>query len=192
MSLFGFRISPQETVMAFPRRGSRRITVDGTIYLWLPQVYHSLSYAIAAQTSLLVQQEDNPASVLMVELPFGWRDLVRPGYVAAFIRLARSLGWRPDQPGPRFFLAPEETAGLPPGPNQITSLPWQSGTDRPQTNPVLAFPVPPSPSDLSEDEWLQDNDSRRLFDFVRPWASERKLRLFAVACCRLLTRLDNE
>jgi hypothetical protein len=178
--------------MAFPRRGSRRITVDGTVYLWLPQVSHSLSYAIASETSLLVQQEDNPTSILTVELPFGWRDLVRPVYVAAFIRLARSLGWQPDQPGPGFFLAPEENAALPAGPHQIASLAWKSGTGRPQTHPPPAPVVPRSPEELTEEEWLQDHDSRRLFDFIRLWASDRKLRLFAVGCCRLFTRLDGD
>jgi hypothetical protein len=37
---------------------------------------------------------------------------------------------------------------------------------------------------MTEDEWLTCDSPRKLLGFLRGKASERKLRLFAVACCR--------
>jgi hypothetical protein len=181
--------------MAFPRRGARRITVGGVSYLWKPQLSAgNYYYALPSGTALLVQREDNPASVLAVELPtrLEWRAVIRPAYVAAFITLARSRGWRPAEPGPGFFLALDANAPAPPSPYELASLDWRHGTGSLQTSPVPTPVVPQSPGELTEAEWLQDLDSRRPFDFARAWAGGRKLRLFAVACCRLLGPLLGE
>jgi hypothetical protein len=47
---------------------------------------------------------------------------------------------------------------------------------------------------MDEAEWLACNDSRPMLEFLREKVSERKLRLFAVGCCRrswqLLTHPD--
>src|SRR3712207_3181996 len=42
---------------------------------------------------------------------------------------------------------------------------------------------------MTEREWLTSNDPKGMFDLVKEKASDRKLRLFAVACCRRLSGL---
>jgi hypothetical protein len=42
---------------------------------------------------------------------------------------------------------------------------------------------------MTQDEWLTCTDPERVLNFVRGRASERKLRLFAVACCRRIAQL---
>src|SRR5947209_19031638 len=42
---------------------------------------------------------------------------------------------------------------------------------------------------MTEKEWLECSDLRPMFEFLRGRASERKLRLFACACCRSVWEL---
>ena len=42
---------------------------------------------------------------------------------------------------------------------------------------------------MTEQEWLQATGLRLMLEFLRDKASERKLRLFAVACCRRIWHL---
>ena len=45
---------------------------------------------------------------------------------------------------------------------------------------------------MTEQEWLACNDPQKLLDFLRDIISDRKLRLFALACCRRVWYLFTE
>ncbi|WP_171166438.1 hypothetical protein [Streptomyces sp. I05A-00742] len=99
--------------MAMPRKGSRRITVDGIAYRW--RVRHRPTYdqAVAgAPLTYAVEQAESPGTTLVVTAegtrPDGWFGapsvVVTPSTVAEVVRTARSRGWTPERPGPSFHL----------------------------------------------------------------------------------------
>jgi len=45
---------------------------------------------------------------------------------------------------------------------------------------------------MDEAEWLKSDDPSRMLDFLGARISDRKLRLFAVACCRRIEHLHDE
>ncbi len=103
--------------MAIPRKGSRLITVDGTVYRW--RVRHKPTYCEGlgwSPLSFSVEHGTRPGSVLQASLPWARPDnwvgakaaTVRPGLVASVIRRALDEGWTPDAAGLTVFLAVTE------------------------------------------------------------------------------------
>lgn len=111
--------------MALNRKGSRRITVDGTEYRW--RIRRKPSYAqglcwIPLTFAVEIAEADHPSRTLVVTSgqphPSNWLEVtaepVRPADVAASIREARAQGWNPTSPGPPFML--DQSAGFIPMP----------------------------------------------------------------------------
>jgi hypothetical protein len=94
--------------MAIPKKGSRRIQVDGVGFRW--RVRHKPTYAQSIYEtgmSLAVQHEEESGAVLVVNLP-QWHPQhsigtpVTPGDVERHIREALAAGWKPTEPGKTF------------------------------------------------------------------------------------------
>nr|WP_063817906.1 hypothetical protein [Herbidospora sakaeratensis] len=90
--------------MAMPRKGSRLITVGGTVYRW--RVRHKPTYCEGlcwGPLAFSVEHAERPGGVLKVTLPsprpdnwLGERAMaVRPVLVASVIRRALDGGWTP-------------------------------------------------------------------------------------------------
>ncbi|MER5650676.1 hypothetical protein [Streptosporangium sp. NPDC002524] len=99
--------------VAIPKKGSRLISVDGTVYRW--RIRHNPTYSQANSWGPLtyaVEPAEGHGRVLVVELPrsrpdawLGERTMtVRPALVAATIRGALDRGWDPSQAGSAFTL----------------------------------------------------------------------------------------
>ncbi|WP_063842747.1 hypothetical protein [Sphaerimonospora mesophila] len=99
--------------MAMPKKGSRLITVDGTVFRW--RVRHKPTYSQGNSWSPLgfaVERADKPGSVLVVSLPcarpdnwLGERTIaIRPILVNGCIRRAVEHGWDSARPGAAFTL----------------------------------------------------------------------------------------
>ncbi|WP_433699300.1 hypothetical protein [Nocardiopsis sp. CA-288880] len=102
--------------MALVRKGSRRISVDGTDYRW--RVRRRPTYAQAVGESPMTfaaELADSPGRVLVVATPHphpGHYGVgpdavvpVTPAVVATAIRRAREEGWSPSSPGSPHHLA---------------------------------------------------------------------------------------
>ncbi|MGW0801813.1 hypothetical protein [Nonomuraea sp. NPDC002799] len=103
--------------MAMPKKGSRRITVDGTVYHWC--VSHRPTYTKGKSWipfTFAAERAGEPGGVLVVSLPCARPDnwagertiAVRPILVSACIRRAAEQGWNSRQPGPAFTLTVTE------------------------------------------------------------------------------------
>ncbi len=106
-----------------PKKGSRRTTVDGTVYRW--RVRHKPTYCQGNGWTPLrfaVERAEEPEGVLVVSLPcarpdnwLGKRTIaVRPVLVAECIRRALEQGWNSGQRGTGFTLTVTE--------NELTEL----------------------------------------------------------------------
>lgn len=113
--------------MALPKKGSRRIVVDGDTYRWRVRPKPSYSQG-AGWTPLTFAVEDAaaPGTTLVVRTdrahPENWFGLrttaIRPADVAQAIRTARLRGWSPQSNGSPFILElaadPARTGTSPP------------------------------------------------------------------------------
>ncbi|GAA0426676.1 hypothetical protein Aca07nite_36770 [Actinoplanes capillaceus] len=92
--------------MAIPRKGSRLITVDGTVYRWAvrakPTYCQGLNWG---PLTFAVEHADAPGQVLTVDTRSprldNWLNLpgtpVTPRTVEHSIRTALATGWKPDR-----------------------------------------------------------------------------------------------
>ncbi|MFF1607013.1 hypothetical protein ACFVYA_04465 [Amycolatopsis sp. NPDC058278] len=87
--------------MTLPRRGSRRITVDGTDYRWAVRRKPTYSQGIGATMTFAVELAERPGATLVVDTgrprPDNWLRLatepVRPPEVAEAVRAALTRGF---------------------------------------------------------------------------------------------------
>lgn len=105
--------------MAMPKKGSRLITVDGTVFRW--RVRHRPTYSQGNGWSPLgfaVERAEKPGSVLVVSLPCARPDnrvgertiAIRPTLVDGCVRRAVEQGWNSARPGAAFPLTVTEDA----------------------------------------------------------------------------------
>jgi hypothetical protein len=100
--------------MALPRKGSRRIAVDGLIFRWLVRRRPTYSQTLGwSPLTFVAELADEPGARLVVALPYAhpgnWLGLpsapIRPATAAAALRQALTAGWQPHRPGAAFTLA---------------------------------------------------------------------------------------
>jgi hypothetical protein len=100
--------------MAIPRKGSRLITVDGTLYRWTVRPKPTYSAALAwTPLTFAVEQADAPGQILLVSTASprldNWLGLpgapVTPRLVEHGVRTAIATGWLPSRSGSAFRLS---------------------------------------------------------------------------------------
>lgn len=102
--------------MTLPRKGSRRIAVDGVCYRW--RIRQRPTYgqgAFGHSLNLAVELADGPQCTLVVELaqahPCNWLGdpsiPVKPSQVADHVRDALRAGWEPAKRGGTFRIVVE-------------------------------------------------------------------------------------
>ncbi|WP_406230595.1 hypothetical protein [Nocardia sp. NBC_01009] len=108
--------------MTLPKKGARRIVVDGTAYRWRVRRRPTYMQGIAlTRLNFAVEHAAHPGTTLVVDTghahPRNWMDIppvsVRPADVAASIRLGLARGWQPSSPGSPFMLARSSSATSP-------------------------------------------------------------------------------
>lgn len=99
--------------MAIPKKGSRRIVVDGQPFRWLIRRKPTHTQWEGGFFEAAVQLAAVPASVLVIELGRTRPDVkwgekpdisVTPQMIAECIRQAIENGWQPSLPGKQFVL----------------------------------------------------------------------------------------
>jgi hypothetical protein len=92
--------------MAIPRKGSRLITVDGTVYRWAVRAKPTYCQGLDwGPLTFAVEHAEAPGQVLSVETrsprPDNWLNLpgrpVTPLTVEQSIRAALAVGWKPNR-----------------------------------------------------------------------------------------------
>jgi hypothetical protein len=91
--------------MAWPKRKTRRIVVDGEELLW-----HGVERCACCMQVLTVGKPGAPY-VLFID-PFVWSMEIRPGSVANAVRWARAAGWSPEHGPTRAMALDEVTQGF--------------------------------------------------------------------------------
>lgn len=110
--------------MTAPRKGSRRIVVDGETYLWrVPRRPSSGAWDGNCGYTITVQRADRRGSVLAVSVPrkhpaiarlWGEKiDSVFPSHIAAAIAQALHAGWNPRDHQPNFGVTLDFSASEP-------------------------------------------------------------------------------
>lgn len=103
--------------MALVKKGSRRITVDGTTYRWRLRGRPTYGQGLVqSPLTYAVEHADTPGTTLVVITnqphPSNWfgthASPVLPSDVASSIRIARAQGWTPDSAGSPFHLDQSE------------------------------------------------------------------------------------
>ncbi|MFJ9695666.1 hypothetical protein [Kitasatospora sp. NPDC101183] len=98
--------------MALPKKGSRRIVVDGVEYRWRVSGKHWCCDYDVSTLDYMVEDAASPGTTLVVETgrPAVYppslvpAEVILPREVAAGIRAARSNGWTPSAHGSPFKL----------------------------------------------------------------------------------------
>jgi hypothetical protein len=99
--------------MALPKKGTRKITVDGEGYRWMIRKQPTYGQgAFASQMTFAVEKIREPQRTLVVTTkvprPDNWLRTpsasVTPAHVAEAIREARGRGWEPGLPGSAFMM----------------------------------------------------------------------------------------
>jgi hypothetical protein len=99
--------------MSLAQKGSRLITVDGTVYRWRVRKRPTYSQGIGHRPlSFAVEHAESAGAVLHVTMPQdhpsswigGTAEPALPSTVSALIRHALDRGWRPQSPGPAFLV----------------------------------------------------------------------------------------
>lgn len=89
--------------MGIPRKGSRRVTVDGKEYRYLVKETHIPEHRDQKELSVTVQEDGvRPGRVLQWRWPYGAAVLADD--VKAAVRLALERGWVPSERGVAFVL----------------------------------------------------------------------------------------
>lgn len=97
--------------MAIPKKGSRKITVDGTDYRWTIRRKPTCPKTLCEENVLAaVELYDKPRSVLSIKFPwvrydnrFGIAEQpVTPKHIEQCIKRALAEGWQPEKTGNAF------------------------------------------------------------------------------------------
>ncbi|MFI9201233.1 hypothetical protein [Streptomyces sp. NPDC053048] len=109
--------------MALPKKGSRRIVVDGVPYRWRVRGRPTYDQGMGwSPLTYAVEKAESPGTMLVVRTsqthPSNWLDRqttsVLPSHVATAIQNARTQGWIPEAPGSPYIL--DQSQGFVPTP----------------------------------------------------------------------------